>query len=63
MTLAVLAGLCGVSAAYLSMVENGKRNLDRWSTIVALADALRIPPTDLAEGTEHLSRPLLDRSA
>ena len=48
MTLTVLAGLCGVSPAYLSMVENGKRKLDRWSTIVALANGLRIPPAELA---------------
>jgi len=37
-----------VSAAYLSMVENGKRNIDRHSLIVALADALGVPPGELA---------------
>ena len=47
MTLTVLAGLCGFSPAYLSMVENGKRKLDRWSTIVAVANALRVPPGEL----------------
>lgn len=48
MTLTALAGLAGVSPAYLSMVEHGKRALDRWSTIVALANALKIPPAELA---------------
>ena len=47
MPLTILAGLCGVSPAYLSMVENGKRKLDRWSTIVAVANALRVPPAEL----------------
>ena len=53
MSLSVLGGLCGVSAAYLSMIENGKRHLDRWSTILALADALRIHPADLALDTKR----------
>jgi hypothetical protein len=50
MSLHVLAGLAGLSAAYLSMVENGKRKLDRYSRIVALADALGVPPGELAPG-------------
>jgi DNA-binding XRE family transcriptional regulator len=50
MTLMVLAGLAGVSQAYLSMVENGKRRLDRYSTIAALANALDIPPAELVPG-------------
>jgi|HubBroStandDraft_1064217.scaffolds.fasta_scaffold16288_3 hypothetical protein len=48
MTLTALAGLDGVSPAYLSMVEHGKRKVDRWSTIVALANALKILPAELA---------------
>lgn len=50
MTLEVLAGLSGRSAAYLSMIENGKRPLDRYSLIVALADALGVPASELAPG-------------
>lgn len=50
MTLEVLAGLAGLSQAYLSMVENGKRKLDRYSMIVALAEALKVPPAELAPG-------------
>jgi transcriptional regulator with XRE-family HTH domain len=50
MSLAVLAGLSGKSAAYLSMVENGKRPLDRYSLIVSLAEALGVPPAEIAPG-------------
>lgn len=50
MTLEVLAGLSGKTAAYLSMIENGKRPLDRYSLIVSLANALGVPPADLAPG-------------
>lgn len=48
MTLEVLGGLAGLSGAYLSMVENGKRRLDRYSMIITLADALRVLPAELA---------------
>src|SRR5579863_948668 len=51
MSLEVLAGLSGKSSAYLSMIENGKRSLDRYSLIVALADALGVPPAELATGS------------
>jgi transcriptional regulator with XRE-family HTH domain len=50
MTLEVLAGLTGVVPSYLSMIENGKRPLDRYSIIMALAAALRVPPAELAPG-------------
>lgn len=50
MTLEVLAGLAGVSQAYLSMVENGKRRLDSYSRIMTLADALRVLPGEIAPG-------------
>lgn len=47
MTLETLAGLSGLSAAFLSRVENGQRELCRKSTITALATALRVPLVDL----------------
>lgn len=50
MSLRVVAGLAGVSAPYLSMVETGKRSLDRYSLIRDLAEALRVPASDLAPG-------------
>ncbi len=47
-TLTALAELRGVSPAYLSMMEHGNRKLDRWSTIIALANAPNIPSAELA---------------
>jgi transcriptional regulator with XRE-family HTH domain len=47
MSLRTLAGLAGLSVGFLSMVENGQRHLDRTGHITALADALRISPTEL----------------
>jgi hypothetical protein len=47
MTLATLAGLSGLSAPFLSMIENNQRELCRKSTITALAAALRVPPVEL----------------
>jgi transcriptional regulator with XRE-family HTH domain len=50
MTQQVVADLCGVSAAYLSMVENGKREAGRYSLLLDLAAALQVPPAELAPG-------------
>src|SRR5260370_29601738 len=50
MTLAEVAGLAGVSAAYLSMAERGLRSIDRRSLISALAAALRVSETHLTGG-------------
>lgn len=47
MSLRELAGLSGLSAGFLSMVENGQRRLDRTGHINALAQALRISPAEL----------------
>jgi transcriptional regulator with XRE-family HTH domain len=47
MTLQVLADLSGLSKSFLSMVENGERNLERRRHIVAIADALNVAPADL----------------
>jgi transcriptional regulator with XRE-family HTH domain len=46
-TLAVIAGLAGISESYLSLLENGKRALNRRSRIVALANALEVSPSEL----------------
>jgi transcriptional regulator with XRE-family HTH domain len=48
--LAVLGGLSGVTPSFLSMVENGHRELRRWSDILALASALEASPLYLAFG-------------
>ena len=42
MTLEQLAGRIGRSKAWLSMIENGRRQLDKRSDIAALAEALRV---------------------
>ncbi|GGU98691.1 hypothetical protein GCM10010211_77600 [Streptomyces albospinus] len=47
MSLRNLAGLAGVSAGYLSMVENGQRLLDCSHLITSFAEALRIAPSEL----------------
>lgn len=46
-SLAVIAGLAGLSEAQLSRLETGRRALDRRSTIVKLAHALEVSPSDL----------------
>jgi transcriptional regulator with XRE-family HTH domain len=46
-SLAVIAGLAGISTSHLSRLESGKRALDRQSLIVALANALQVAPSEL----------------
>jgi len=46
-SLEVLAGLAGISAAFLSRLERGECSLDRLSLIVRLAHALEVAPSDL----------------
>ncbi|MGH3701641.1 MAG: helix-turn-helix domain-containing protein [Pseudonocardiaceae bacterium] len=48
-SLRVVAGLAGMSKSRLSMIERGESALDRRSDIVALADALRIAPSELVK--------------
>lgn len=50
LTLTVLAERSGLGNAFLSMVENGQRRLQRVSDIVALADTLDTSPSYLAFG-------------
>ncbi|GDY33691.1 helix-turn-helix domain-containing protein [Gandjariella thermophila] len=46
-SLAVVAGLAGISVGHLSNLERGERALDRRSLIVRLAAALEVAPTDI----------------
>ncbi len=46
-SLAVIAGLAGISPSYLSRLESGQRVLDRRSLIIALAKALEVAPSEL----------------
>ena len=47
LTQGVLAGLAGVSQAYISQVEVGRKGIERRSTLVAIAAALQVTVTDL----------------
>lgn len=47
MTQGVLAGLAGVDQSYISKVEAGLRNVERRSTLVAIARALQVSVADL----------------
>jgi transcriptional regulator with XRE-family HTH domain len=46
-TLAVIAGLAGISEGYLSRIECGEKAIDSWSLLLAIANALRVAPSDL----------------
>jgi transcriptional regulator with XRE-family HTH domain len=48
-SLRVVAGLAGISKSRLSEIERGESVLDRRSEIVALANALRIAPSELVK--------------
>jgi len=50
-SLAVVAGLAGISPSYLSRLESGDRALDRRSLIVALANALEVAPSEITRTT------------
>jgi transcriptional regulator with XRE-family HTH domain len=45
-----LAGLAGLSAPFISMIETGQRTLARRDHVNALAAALRVPPAEIAPG-------------
>ncbi|GAB2870838.1 helix-turn-helix domain-containing protein [Lentzea nigeriaca] len=46
-SLTVIAQRAGISASYLSRLENGERALDRRSLVVALANALEVAPSEI----------------
>jgi len=58
MSQTALAGLAGISPAFVSMVETGQRGLTRASDILALADVLRVSPLYLADGRDDGSAPV-----
>ncbi|MGA8113767.1 MAG: helix-turn-helix transcriptional regulator [Actinocatenispora sp.] len=61
MSQAVLAGLAGLSQPFLSQVEAGTKTVDRRSTLVALAEALRVSVADLCRPGEPVD-PAHDRA-
>jgi transcriptional regulator with XRE-family HTH domain len=64
-SLAVVAGLAGISTSYLSLLERGERALDRRSLIVKLANALQVAPSEItgAELATTPGKPLDDQAA
>ncbi|WNV83043.1 helix-turn-helix transcriptional regulator [Umezawaea sp. Da 62-37] len=53
-----VAGLAGITPAYLSMIEQGKRPVTKRSTLEALASALQIAPAELAGASHTPSEPI-----
>lgn len=49
LSLEVVAGLSGISASYLSLIENGYRAVTKRSLLEAIAAALRVSPGDLTD--------------
>jgi transcriptional regulator with XRE-family HTH domain len=52
MTQETLAGLAGISATMISMIESGTRPLNRLPRILGLAAALRVAPAEIIPGLE-----------
>jgi transcriptional regulator with XRE-family HTH domain len=48
--LRVVAELAGITESYLSLIERGKRPLDRRSLLESLAAALEVAPAELTGG-------------
>ncbi len=58
LTQAVLAGLAGVSQGYISHVEAGRKTIERRSTLVGIARALRVTVADLLDQPGDPTDPL-----
>lgn len=54
-SLAVVAGLAGISTSYLSRLESGERALDRRSLIIVLANALEVAPSEITRNAVGVS--------
>lgn len=63
MTQQALADLAGLSQAYISQIESGRKPLDRKSTQVAIASALNISVCQLLGTADERADPILDRAA
>ena len=48
-SLRVVAGLAGMSESKLSQIERGERALDSLSEILALADVLKVAPSEIVK--------------
>jgi transcriptional regulator with XRE-family HTH domain len=63
MSQAVLAGLAGISQSYISQLESGRRIIDRRSTLVQLASALKVTVADLLGQPGDPTDPVLEGAA
>jgi transcriptional regulator with XRE-family HTH domain len=54
------AGLAGLSKGYLSKIENGRSPVDRRSTLVAIAGALRVSLVDITGDGLEIRDPMAD---
>ena len=60
MSLDQLAGLSGLSKGYLSKIENELKAIDKRSTLVAIADALRVSLSDITGDGLEIRDPQAD---
>ncbi len=58
----VLADLAGLSQGYVSLLERGHRSIDRRSTVVRLAEALRVSVAELTGEPYAVQDPAHDRA-
>lgn len=56
-SLVVVAGLAGISKSQLSRIERGETALERRSDIVAIANALRVAPSELRQRCRYPLQP------
>jgi len=61
-TQTVLAGLSGLSQAYISSIENGSRVVEKRSTLVALASALQVSVAELTGKPGDPTDPMRSRA-
>lgn len=59
----VLAGMAGISQPYLSLVESGRRPVERRSTLVGLAEALEVSVAELTGKPGDPTDPVKARAA
>ena len=62
MTQQVLAGLAGLSQAYISDIESGRRPLDKKATQISIANALNVSVTQLLGNATTPEDPSLNRA-
>jgi transcriptional regulator with XRE-family HTH domain len=62
LSVAAVAGLAGISAPYLSMIERGQRPVTKYALLESLAQALRISPMELTGKPYQPTDPVSNQS-